>query len=113
MRRSYDAPDGLEDGTWEPDGPILRWTPAPLLPSFQRDHLYLACPTCHARIDQLCRTRTGHHRTPHTSRLVPKRCGCGETIGFNRKLCDTCRDDARRENGRRGMQATRARRRAA
>jgi hypothetical protein len=73
----------------------------------------IACPTCHARVDQMCHTATGHHREPHATRLIPKRCPCGELVEAGKKVCEDCRALARRENGRRGMQATRARRRAA
>lgn len=73
----------------------------------------IACPTCHAHMDDLCRTTTGRHRQPHASRLVAKRCGCGEALEHHKKLCDGCRAAARRENARIGMRNTRARRRAA
>ncbi|WP_425490171.1 zinc finger domain-containing protein [Nocardioides soli] len=72
----------------------------------------IACPTCRARVDQMCRTTTGRTRSPHPTRLVIKRCPCGEPINPGRKVCDDCRAEARRINGRNGMRATRARRQA-
>lgn len=71
----------------------------------------IACPTCHAKVSELCKTRTGRHRQEHASRLVPRRCHCGGAVGPGKKMCDLCRAEARRENGRIGMQNTRARRR--
>ena len=111
-----ESPEALTGGVWTL-GPnrVLVWvTVAEVLAADRYDvGMLIACPTCHARVDQLCRTRTGRHRSPHLNRLVVKRCGCGERLGYNRKLCDGCRDGARRENARIGMRNTRARRRAA
>lgn len=70
----------------------------------------IACPDCFARIWEHCKTSTGRHRYPHAVRLVPRRCACGRAVGDRKKLCPECRADARRINGRRGMQATRQRR---
>jgi hypothetical protein len=55
-----------------------------------RPHDLIACPTCHARMDELCRTSGGYTRRPHTNRLVRKVCPCGATLGYHKGLCEPC-----------------------
>jgi hypothetical protein len=115
-RHGLDAPDVLTDGRWAPDGLILRWTPADQLPPLQRDAhdiaLLIACPTCRVKVSQRCRTRTGNPRMPHPTRLVAKKCGCGNALGRWRKLCDACHLRNKRESTREASRRLRARRRA-
>lgn len=59
----------------------------------------VACPYCRAHVDQPCRTRSGHHATkPHSCRLTPRLCPCGEPPAPYRYYCDQCRDEARHES---------------
>jgi hypothetical protein len=74
-------------------------------------HGLKACPTCHARLDERCRTKTGNPRHPHPSRLVAKVCGCGAPLGRYRKLCDDCHLRNRRESVKYASRRLRARRR--
>ena len=52
-------------------------------------HDLIACPTCHARVDQPCRSASGH-TTTHSNRLAPRLCPCGMTLKPRRTLCDWC-----------------------
>lgn len=61
-------------------------------PEPRRIHDLIACPTCHARVDETCRTRSGHTTTPHSSRLAPRLCPCGSQLAARRRYCDPCRD---------------------
>lgn len=104
----------LTDGAWVHRRGILVWQHQewePPGPAEFMDEL-IACPTCRARLTQHCRTFSGRHRKPHGTRLVSRRCGCGEVLRYGRQRCDECRDDARRANARVSMRNTRARRRA-
>lgn len=103
----------LRDGTWQSYRGVQRWvsqaekaTASPALV------LLLACPTCHARVGQTCRTKSGHTTTPHGSRLAPRLCECGALLGPRRRFCDPCRDRVNQENknawGRRARSARRA-----
>jgi hypothetical protein len=116
-RHHLNAPDALTDGAWLPDDhATLRWVakaaPAPV----RRDDLHrlIACPTCHAKVDETCRSDGGRgdgarpRRTPHLSRLAPRLCGCGEALGWKRKVCDTCRDALNRANKRDYMRRLRS-----
>lgn len=73
----------------------------------------IACPVCRVRVTEMCRTTTGRTRADHVTRILPRRCTCGDVLQVGKKLCNRCRAQARRENGRRGMRNTRARRKAA
>lgn len=72
-------------------------------------HDLIACPTCHARLDESCRTPSGHTTTEHGSRLAGRRCPCGMALAPRRRLCDLCRDEYLQE----GKNAHGRRRRAA
>jgi hypothetical protein len=63
-------------------------------------HALIACPTCHARLDESCRTPSGHTTTAHGSRLASRRCPCGAALGYRRSLCDDCRDERLRASKR-------------
>lgn len=52
----------------------------------------IACPTCHAKVTESCRSQTGHRTTPHGSRLVPRLCVCGSLLAPRRRYCNGCRD---------------------
>jgi hypothetical protein len=98
-------------------GRVLRWVPRRHIPTLKRDDLHrlVACPTCHARVDETCRsdgTRADGarpRRTPHLSRLAPRLCACGARLEWKRKVCDWCRDEANRANKRDYMRRLRAR----
>lgn len=114
IESGYDPNDGLPEGRWMRNTwGVLVFVEIEPPPEPITDQARLrACPTCHAHISELCRTRTGRHREAHASRLVTKQCVCGAPLDWRRKMCDTCRAEARRINGRNGMRNTRARRRA-
>lgn len=96
----YDPDDGLTEGRWVRDGLTMRWVgvvppepdPEPAPGTFK------ACPTCHARVAQTCRTKSGHTTTPHLSRLAPRLCICGELLARRARYCQPCRDAALRES---------------
>lgn len=96
-RHSLDAPDMLTDGTWQPDGAILRWVsnsaPAPAVNVAD----LIACPTCRSKGGETCKSRGGNAVLPHTSRIVARYCPCGTPLrhrrGSRRKLCDDCRHE--------------------
>lgn len=94
------SPDILTDGHWETVRGIQRWVGEPVV---------IACPTCQARADQMCRTTTGRTTTPHGGRLIPRCCPCGAAVTGKRWLCDPCRAEVTRESNR----ASRQRRQAA
>ena len=95
-----ESPDVLEDGAWIKRDHIMRWTPtAPPRPKVDLSTL-IACPTCHARIDQSCRTRSGHTTGEHANRIVRRKCPCGARLEGQRRYCDDCRDEANRVNKR-------------
>lgn len=87
-----ESEDILSGGRWVPDQHgILRWQqiveavpePIPL-------HDLIACPTCRARLDEMCRTSSGAGRASHSTRLVPRLCSCGSLLKPYRRLCDEC-----------------------
>lgn len=62
---------------------------APEEPAVDYDKL-IACPTCHARATQSCRTRSGHTCSDHDTRLIRRRCRCGEHVKAKARYCDSC-----------------------
>lgn len=88
----------LTDGTWRTRGLVRVWVPS--TPPRRKVDLssLIACPTCHARIDQSCRTRSGHTTVEHANRLVRRKCPCGSELEGQRRYCDDCRDEANRMN---------------
>lgn len=95
-----DAPDVLTDGSWQHDGRgVLRWVPDPTTILETRVNVadLIACPTCHAKGGETCKSRGGNPVLPHTSRIVARYCQCGVPLpyrrGSRRKLCDDCRHE--------------------
>ncbi|KAB2808339.1 hypothetical protein F9L07_22755 [Pimelobacter simplex] len=102
---------------WERRGMILvapGTSTTPPTPTYDVSEL-IACPTCHARVVERCKSATGTPRSPHVNRLVPRRCPCGESLDDRKQFCEWCRREARQETyARRERRApTRKRRRAA
>ena len=93
------SPDVLTDGHWETVRGIQRWV---------GELVVIACPTCHARADQMCRTASGHTTTPHGGRLIPRCCPCGAQVKGRRWLCDPCRSEATRQSNRLSRERRRA-----
>lgn len=103
MTATYDYSDALTGGEWVPDKHgIMRWekrAPEPVGPGTFPDPI--ACPTCHARATEPCRTSTGRRIGEHKNRLIPKCCpDCGGELARWRHYCDTCADARRRETWR-------------
>lgn len=106
--------DGIEltGGAWVAQGGIQRWVPGaepvaePVAEVIAYDSL-IACPTCHARAHETCRTESGHTTTPHGSRLIGRLCICGEPLAPRRRYCDPCRDETDRRNKRESSRRTR------
>lgn len=69
-----------------PSPPVVETEPAPPIDL----HAFIACPTCRARIDETCKTASGHTTTPHGNRLVARRCRCGADVEAHRRYCDPC-----------------------
>ena len=116
MSRALDnSPDILAWGEWRRVGLVLRWVPGappPVTPAVNVTSL-LACPTCHAKVGQTCRTCTGHATTMHGSRLTARLCRCGAVLAPRRRYCDPCRDAALQEAKNASARRRRAERRAA
>lgn len=109
---AYDD-EALPDGRWLPVRGILRFVATdpharpdvePTKPLAE----LIACPTCRAKVVESCRTATGGFRSPHTTRLVGRRCACGSTLAPRKSVCPTCRqetdDRARLTYARRRME---------
>lgn len=90
--------DTLTGGHWAPNSRGVQvWVrddPAPVYIEPQRpvalDQM-IACPTCHAKVTQTCRTKTGNRTHDHGSRIVPRMCPCGEPIDGRASYCAECR----------------------
>jgi hypothetical protein len=104
----------LADGTWRSVGGIQRWAADnPPDPQPIDLHALIACPTCRARVDECCRTTSGHTTAEHGSRLVSRRCPCGERPGWNRMYCEPCAKRSEMKSKRdhlRRLRAAKARR---
>lgn len=96
--------------TWVPRRGILVAVPTKLEPPppAVAVHRLIACPTCHAHVDETCKTASGHRTTPHASRLAPRLCPCGATLGARRRLCDLCAVEASRVSKRDYLRRRRA-----
>lgn len=83
-------------GQWAKKGLVRVWVPNDEPERDTRTWLadLIACPTCHAKVTETCRTRSGHTTTPHGSRLAPRLCLCGSLLAPQRRLCDPCRKSA-------------------
>ena len=101
----YDPADGLGDGYWTTRPGSLGvqvWVSTaperPPMPPERDVSKLIACPTCHAHVDQSCKTRTGHTTTLHKSRLTPRLCRCGASLDWRRRNCDACAPAALKES---------------
>ena len=84
-----ESPAVLVGGHWENVRGVQRWVPGETTPVVITG--LIACPSCHARIDETCKTTSGHVTTPHTVRLVPRKCPCGADLPApKRRMCDEC-----------------------
>lgn len=114
-RDGYDPDDGLAEGRWVTNGRgTLVWQddPTPLIDQARVDvALLIACPTCHAKVTEICRTRSGRRTTPHDSRLAPRLCCCGTLLAPRARYCEPCRDEANRASKRESQRRIRAARR--
>lgn len=93
--RCAESPAVLEGGSWVQRGMIRIWEPAPPAPAVLRTPSYaphdlIACPTCHARMDEFC-TRPGSKRHSHDARLVKRVCSCGGPVRTREPICGLCR----------------------
>lgn len=97
-----ESPDVLTRGAWQTDGKgVLRWVdnapdPRPAQSASALATL-IACPKCHAKIGQACRTPCGTCTAPHAARIVQRYCDCGAKLKARRRLCDYCRRVSRLE----------------
>jgi len=102
----YHPDDGLEGGRWVLGaGRVLRWE---FSAAVINTTLLLACPTCHAKVSETCRTRSAHTTTPHDSRLAPRLCQCGAAMRSRARYCDLCRVAANRRSKRESQRRIRA-----
>lgn len=90
-----------------------RSSPPPPPPKWETLHDLIACPTCFARVDETCRTKSGNVTKPHGSRLVSRRCSCGNAVAPQCSYCSFCAREklqqSKNEHGRLRRQAARAR----
>jgi len=85
---------------------VLRLVPElPTLPPLAE---LIACPTCHAKVTETCRTKSGHTTTPHHSRLAPRLCPCGELPISNGAYCRPCGFESIRVSKREHLRRLRA-----
>ncbi len=104
----------LIDGEWT-GSLVRRWTPGSELPPTPAElatlrplrrkqggnySRLLACPTCHARLTETCRTTGGNPTADHAERLVSRRCPCGAPVAAKKRYCEPCRLAARRRTYR-------------
>lgn len=127
MTTHAESSDILTGGAWIVVRGVSRWvaeqSPADVAAEADEPNLaivgppsvagLIACPTCHARVGQTCRTKTGHTTTPHFSRLVPRLCQCGALLASKSRYCPPCRDEVNRVNKRDYLRRRRAARRVA
>lgn len=101
---------GLSGGQWVPDRRgVMRWEQTEeVLPEPTPIHELIACPTCHARVDETCKTATGRITTPHGSRLTPRLCGCGVVLAKQKRLCSPCAEESSRVSKRDYLRRKRA-----
>lgn len=86
--------------TWRPRGGVLVAVEPPppesaaleAAPQRPRAIDMTACPTCHCKAGERCRTASGNPaRRAHSTRLVARFCACGEVLPWHRKFwCDPC-----------------------
>jgi hypothetical protein len=72
-------------------------------------HELIACATCHARVDESCKTINGQRRRSHPLRFAPHLCPCGESRGgTGRQLCEKCARESELRSKREYMRRVRA-----
>lgn len=103
----------LEGGRWVLRGNIQVWVPEDpfawgLVRTERKLADLIACPSCHAKVTEPCRTSSGHTTTPHSCRLTGRLCECGATLTSQRRMCDPCRDDSLRVSKRDYLRRRRA-----
>lgn len=77
-------------------------------------HDIVACPTCGARADELCRSPKGTRNSRgHAERIMPRCCPCGAPVEGQKAYCDSCREWHIKEARRGYMRRTRAQARRA
>jgi hypothetical protein len=105
---------GLAGGKWVPRRGVLVWTPDSKGNRRAINvHDLIACPTCRARVDEVCRTETGHSTKPHASRLAPRLCPCGANVRPQATYCHDCAREEMRRSKRDYLRRRRADRRDA
>jgi hypothetical protein len=87
-----DIDDMLTNGQWVLRGAIRVWVENPRVQMTAdfRPHDFIACPTCHARMDEKCQRRNGKESS-HSSRLVRRVCACGASVRPREPMCGFCR----------------------
>jgi hypothetical protein len=93
--------DILANGEWVRDGLIWRWVqnqpePEEADPPTYQPHDLIACPTCHARMDEHCKRKSGR-QNEHSTRLVKRVCVCGGPVRPREPMCGWCRAEAERK----------------
>lgn len=92
----------LVNGQWIRRGMVVVWQQNPKAevepdeqrPTYNPSEL-IACPTCHARMDESCEKRDGSvRRRSHGSRLVKRVCSCGGPVRPREPMCGFCRAEA-------------------
>lgn len=72
----------------EPSQPVEPIVEQPVVPSGV--HELIACGKCFARVDECCRSKTGHKVLPHRDRYAPRLCSCGELPEPGHAYCEPC-----------------------
>lgn len=98
MSPLFDLDNILDNGQWVRRGLVWHWQPSSTPPTkldaaTYRPHDLIACPACHARMDEPCKTKK---RTNHATRLVKRVCSCGDPVRQNEPMCPTCRAEIAR-----------------
>lgn len=102
---SDDAPQ------WQRRGLILVAkppTPPPMTERRRDIGDLIACPSCHARVTECCRTKSGHTTRDHSCRLVPRLCPCGTPLLPRKRYCVPCGVRIDKENRYAGVLRHRA-----
>lgn len=87
----------LTNGYWAQRGMIKVWVHVEPLIELKQEPTYdprdlIACPTCHAHMDERCKGWDGRPLSrSHGSRLVKRVCSCGMPVRFREPMCGFCR----------------------
>lgn len=105
--------NALTGGAWtyDPKRWVQVWVPdGTEVPELDDDTLPqdVACPTCMARLWEVCHTESGRLVEQHARRLGPRQCRCGAAVTPKRTYCDDCRRVARRTARLKWARASRA-----